>query len=71
MPYVQRCAKGCLGGLYARLQPGFAEEWKEDDDPEVIAYRAWMGNGGSGRFCYDPNNQPTYEGPGSGEVFGT
>ena len=37
MPYVER-QNGVIVGVYANLQPGFAEEWLEDTDPEVIAF---------------------------------
>lgn len=30
MPYVQRDDDNHVVGLYARLQPGFAEEWMDD-----------------------------------------
>jgi hypothetical protein len=39
MPYVSRDDGGSINGLYANLQPGFAEEWLPDDDPEVLAYQ--------------------------------
>jgi len=38
MPYVSRDQSGNINGLYANLQSGYAEEWLEDDDPEVIAH---------------------------------
>lgn len=37
MPYVQR-ENGAVVGLYANLQAGYAEEWLEDNDAEVVAY---------------------------------
>lgn len=37
MPYIER-QNGLIVGVYANLQPGFAEEWLEDNDPEVIAF---------------------------------
>lgn len=37
MPYVQR-NEGVVVGLYANLQPGYAEEFLADDSPEVVAY---------------------------------
>lgn len=41
MPYVQRFADGAIQGLYNRPQPGYAEEFKPDDDPDVVAFRAF------------------------------
>lgn len=38
MPYVERDTNGIVKGLYANPQPGYAEEWIEDDDTEVIAF---------------------------------
>lgn len=38
MPYVSRDDNGNINGLYANLQPGFAEEYLPDDDPEVVAF---------------------------------
>lgn len=38
MPYVQR-KDGKVTGLYANLQPGYAEEWLEEDHADVLAYR--------------------------------
>lgn len=37
MPYVQRTG-GAISGVFANFQPGFAEEWLDDDHPEVVAY---------------------------------
>ncbi len=37
MPYVSRIG-GVISGVYAVLQPGEAEEWLEDNDPEVVAF---------------------------------
>ncbi|WP_342714455.1 hypothetical protein AAFG22_14865 [Bradyrhizobium sp. B024] len=37
MPYVQR-NEGAVCGVYANLQPGFAEEFLADDDAEVVAF---------------------------------
>ena len=37
MPYVQ-LSNGAIVGVYAQLQPGYAEEWRDDDDADVIAY---------------------------------
>ena len=31
MPYIER-RDGAVVGLYAIAQPGYAEEWVEDDD---------------------------------------
>lgn len=55
MPYVQR-REGVVVGLYANLQQGYAEEWLEADDPEVIAYQTpapgapHLNSGGLARF---------------------
>lgn len=38
MPFVQRTS-GEITGIFANLQPGFAEEWLPDDDPAIVAYR--------------------------------
>lgn len=38
MPYVQRHA-GKVVGLFEFPQPGYAEEFLNDSDPKVIAYR--------------------------------
>lgn len=38
MPYVERDANGSVTGCYANAQPGYAEEWLEPDDPEVVAF---------------------------------
>ena len=40
MPYVQRDGNNAVVGVYAQAQPGYAEEWLEDDDAEVVAYLA-------------------------------
>lgn len=37
MPYVQR-TNGTITGIFANPQPGFAEEWIADDDPEIAAF---------------------------------
>lgn len=37
MPYVQR-EDNVIVGVFANLQPGFAEEWLEDDDTEVVGF---------------------------------
>ncbi len=39
MPYVERDTGGIIKGCYANLQQGYAEEWLEENDPEVIAFR--------------------------------
>lgn len=40
MRYVERDPiTGEIIGHYANLQPGYAEEALEDDDPELVAYR--------------------------------
>lgn len=33
MPYVQKDAAGMVVGRFANAQPGFAQEWLDDDDP--------------------------------------
>jgi hypothetical protein len=38
MPYVER-RDGKVTGLYANLQPGYAEEFLEDDHEEIVAFR--------------------------------
>jgi hypothetical protein len=38
MPYVSRDDSGNINGLYANPQPGYAEEFLPDDDPEVVAF---------------------------------
>lgn len=35
MPFVQRDESGTIIGRFANLQPGFAEEWLDDDDPAL------------------------------------
>ena len=57
MPYVQRDG-GVVVGTFPNPQPGYAEEWLEDDDAEVIAYlnppaptpEPHLNNGGLARF---------------------
>lgn len=39
MPFVERTKDGKLTGVYNRLQPGYAEEYLEDDHAEIVAYR--------------------------------
>jgi hypothetical protein len=40
MPYVERdSGTHAVKGLYGREQPGYAEEWLEDGDAEVVAFR--------------------------------
>lgn len=39
MPYVQRDLQGKITGLYARPQPGRAEEYLPEDEPDVRAFR--------------------------------
>lgn len=36
--FIKRDEAGNIKGLYANPQPGYAEEEKSDDDPEVQAY---------------------------------
>lgn len=38
MPYVER-REGKVTGLYANQQPGYADEFLEENDPEVVAFR--------------------------------
>lgn len=38
MPYVQRQG-GVIVGLYANPQEGYAEEWLDGSDPEVLAFK--------------------------------
>jgi hypothetical protein len=38
MPYVQRDIEGRICGVYANLQPGYAEEFLDDNDPAVLAF---------------------------------
>jgi len=38
MPYVSRGDSGNINGLFANPQPGYAEEFLPDDDPEVVAF---------------------------------
>lgn len=40
MPFVQRTSAGAITGVYARLQPGIAEEFLPADNGEVVAYLA-------------------------------
>lgn len=35
MPYVQRDQDNQIVGSFANAQPGFAEEWLDDDSPEL------------------------------------
>lgn len=37
MPYVSRI-DGVVNGTYANEQPGYAEEYLPDDNPEVVVY---------------------------------
>lgn len=39
MPFVQR-ENGNIIGIFANRQPGFAEEWLDDDAPDVAAFLA-------------------------------
>jgi hypothetical protein len=55
MPYIQLDG-GVVVGVYPNPQPGFAEEWREDDDADVLAYLApapaepHLNGGGLARF---------------------
>jgi hypothetical protein len=40
MPYVARDESGKIIGVCALEQPGYAEEYLPDDDPEVVAFLA-------------------------------
>ena len=44
MPYVQRNENGEISGTFANPQPGFAEEYLPDDDPEVVAFNDAIDN---------------------------
>ena len=39
MPHVRRDVGGAIDGCFALLQPGFAEEWLDETNPEVVAFR--------------------------------
>lgn len=57
MPYVLRDENGCILGLFARPQE-FEVEWKEEDDPEIVACRDYLENqGGIFPFCYVPPDE--------------
>lgn len=45
--YVQRNDDGVICGLYANLQPGFAEEFLPADSSEVIEFYARVNGGGA------------------------
>lgn len=36
--YVQRNQEGVITGAFANMQPGYAEEYLPDDDPELLAF---------------------------------
>lgn len=38
MSYVQRDSNGKIKGVYANLQPGYAEEFLPDNNAEIVAY---------------------------------
>jgi len=38
MPYVQKNLSGLIIGVFANLQPGYAEEWLPANDESVVAY---------------------------------
>lgn len=38
--WVERDDNGAIKGVYANLQPGYAEEQLPGDDPDVAAFRA-------------------------------
>lgn len=38
MPFVER-VNGVINALYGASQPGYAEEWLEEDDAAVVAFR--------------------------------
>lgn len=56
MPYVQRDENNTVNGVFANLQPGYAEEFLAEDDAEVVAYLTpvpaapHLNNGGLARF---------------------
>lgn len=39
MPYVSR-KDGAVSGLFLNPQEGYAEEWLDEDDAEVVAFRS-------------------------------
>ena len=39
MPYVRRDGGGAIDGCFGLLQPGIAEEWLDETNPEVVAFR--------------------------------
>lgn len=39
MPYVSRDADNAVSGIFSNAQPGYAEEWREEEDDAVIAFR--------------------------------
>jgi hypothetical protein len=58
MPYVQRNNESSICGLFANPQEGYAEEWLDDDNHEVLAFlnppvppvAPHLNNGGLARF---------------------
>lgn len=59
MSYVSRDPEtNDLTGVFAVPQTGpdvYASEWLEDDDPEVVAYLAWLNSGcDPWPFHYEP-----------------
>lgn len=39
MAFIERAQDGTIKGVYARPQPGYAEEEIPDDDPAVLAFQ--------------------------------
>lgn len=39
MPWVSRHTDNTVNGTYHLKQPGYAEEYLDDDHPEVVAFR--------------------------------
>jgi hypothetical protein len=39
MPFVRRDLRGTISGIYAKRQPGYAEEFLADDHPDIIEFR--------------------------------
>lgn len=40
--FIQRDEEGNIKGVYRRRQPGYAEEERAEDDPEVLAFLAFL-----------------------------
>ena len=37
MPYIQK-TNGVINGVFANAQPGYAEDWLDDDSAELLAF---------------------------------